>query len=296
VGSAVNPEGRNEGWIADLGHADSTPPEMVPQVTGTLGNNDWYRSNVILNWKVTDSDSGITSTNGCSPQTLTNDTPGTAFTCFATNGAGTTGSNSITLKIDQSAPQINVISPAASSYIVNANLTAAYACTDPVSGTTSCKGSVPSGAVFSTSPVNSHTFLVNATDGAGNTSTKAVTYKIEYDWRGFLKPAKNFPSTNVVKAGVTIPIKWQLLDANGQFITDLTSLAGTSHTPQPCQSSSVNTIEQTSAASGPVFRYDKTANQFVYHWQTKKSWVGTCRLFQVTLRDGNIKWARFQFR
>ncbi|HEX4773807.1 MAG TPA: hypothetical protein VH351_23440, partial [Bryobacteraceae bacterium] len=39
--------------------ADITPPVISPQITGTLGNNGWYRSAVTVNWTVTDPESGI---------------------------------------------------------------------------------------------------------------------------------------------------------------------------------------------------------------------------------------------
>ncbi|HEY3453328.1 MAG TPA: SBBP repeat-containing protein, partial [Bryobacteraceae bacterium] len=44
--------------------ADITPPLITPQITGTLGNNGWYRSAVIVNWSVSDPESGIASSTG----------------------------------------------------------------------------------------------------------------------------------------------------------------------------------------------------------------------------------------
>ena len=48
------------------------PPVIAPQVTGTVGNNGWYVSNVTVNWSVTDP-SGIASSSGCA---ATSDTAG----------------------------------------------------------------------------------------------------------------------------------------------------------------------------------------------------------------------------
>ena len=43
----------------------TTPPRSItPSVTGTLGNNGWYRSDVSVSWSVTDAESEITSTQG----------------------------------------------------------------------------------------------------------------------------------------------------------------------------------------------------------------------------------------
>jgi hypothetical protein len=85
---------------------DTTPPVIVPQITGTLGNNGWYRSNVTVGWSVTDPESGIASSSDCVQTTLTTDTAGVTLTCTATNGAGLMASVPITMKIDQTAPGI----------------------------------------------------------------------------------------------------------------------------------------------------------------------------------------------
>jgi len=45
--------------------ADTTPPVISPQITGSLGTNGWYRSAVTVAWSVSDPESGITSSTGC---------------------------------------------------------------------------------------------------------------------------------------------------------------------------------------------------------------------------------------
>ncbi len=67
---------------------DPTPPVISPQITGTVGNNGWYRSAVTASWSVSDPDSGIASSTGCAPTNLTKDTAGVTLTCSATNGVG----------------------------------------------------------------------------------------------------------------------------------------------------------------------------------------------------------------
>jgi hypothetical protein len=86
---------------------DTTPPVITPQITGTVGSNGWYRSNVAVAWTVTDPESGVTSSTGCSPITLTADTAGITLTCSATNGAGLTSSVPVTIKIDMTPPVIS---------------------------------------------------------------------------------------------------------------------------------------------------------------------------------------------
>ena len=49
-----------------------------------------------------------------------------------------------------------------------------------------------------------------------------------------------------------------------------------------------------SGASG--LHYDFVANQFIFSWKTEKPWANTCRKFILTLRDGTVDEAYFQFK
>jgi hypothetical protein len=86
--------------------ADSTPPVITPSVSGTLGNNGWYVSNVTVGWTVTDPESTITYTSGCGTTSIGADTGGTTLTCNATS-AGGSNSQSVTIKRDATAPTIS---------------------------------------------------------------------------------------------------------------------------------------------------------------------------------------------
>lgn len=82
---------------------DTTPPVIVPTVSGTESNG-WYTSNVAISWSVTDSLSPLTAS-GCGTTTVTADTNGSTFTCSATSAPGTS-SQSVTIKRDTTAPVI----------------------------------------------------------------------------------------------------------------------------------------------------------------------------------------------
>jgi hypothetical protein len=116
---------------------DPTAPAISPQITGTLGNNGWYRSAVTANWSVSDPESGIASSTGCAPTNLTADTTGVTLTCSATNGAGLATSVPITVKVDKTPPAISGL-PAAGCSLWPPNhklvQVATVAATDPLSG------------------------------------------------------------------------------------------------------------------------------------------------------------------
>ena len=78
-------------------------------------------------------------------------------------------------------------------------------------------GPVVTGANLSTNTVGQKTFAVTAIDNAGNTTTRTNTYYVVY--RFTLTPPKT-PAT----LGSAVPLIWQLKDANGVALSDLTSL------------------------------------------------------------------------
>ena len=117
--------------------ADVTPPVISPQITGTLGNNGWYRSAVTVNWSVSDPESGIASSTGCAPTNLTGDTAGVTLTCSASNAVGLSTSIPITIKVDKTPPAISGMPVAACSlWPPNHKLVqvATVTATDPLSG------------------------------------------------------------------------------------------------------------------------------------------------------------------
>lgn len=158
--------------------SDRTAPVINSALSGTLGSNGWYTSNVGVTWSVTDPESPITMQTGCGAATLTSDSAGTTYTCSATS-AGGSSSKSVTVKRDATKPVASITTPAAgATYLVNQSLTAAFTCSDARSGMASCVGTVANGAAVSTSTAGTRTFTVTATDLAGNVTTASVTYTV----------------------------------------------------------------------------------------------------------------------
>lgn len=150
---------------------DGTPPEISASVTGTLGNNDWYTSNVDVSWSVTDSESAVSSSSGCDVIVVTTDTNGTTLTCTATSSGGT-ATQSVTVKRDATAPSFNCGSPDGLWHASDVSI--ACTGTDPVSGVAaagdasfSLSTSVAAGIETS----NASTGSRSVCDNAGNCAT-----------------------------------------------------------------------------------------------------------------------------
>lgn len=148
---------------------DTTPPIITPTVSGTQGNNGWYKSDVTVSWTVVDSESAITTQIGCGTTTVTADTAGVTFTCSATSGGGT-ASKSVTIQRDATPPVITEsASPAANTNgWRKSSVTVSFTCTDATSGVATCTGpqTLGEGANQSVSGT--------VIDKAGNTATTQV--------------------------------------------------------------------------------------------------------------------------
>jgi hypothetical protein len=150
-----------------------TPPVVTPVVTGTLGNNGWYTSDVTVSWNES-ADSPITSTL-CTATTINTDTPGQAVSCSATSDGGTT-SASVTIKRDATPPVI-AFAGNAGTYTVDQTVNITCSASDATSGiaASSCPGA--SGAAYSLG-LGSHTLAASATDNAGNSASGTALFTI----------------------------------------------------------------------------------------------------------------------
>jgi hypothetical protein len=160
---------------AVLGGAPSAvavPPEITVTITGTLGLNGWYRSNVTVGWTVVGEDN---SSPGCNTQTLITDTPGTKITCTASSGGDET-SKSVTIKLDKTAPAVSAAAsrPPDANGWYNHAITVAFAGTDATSGIASCSAAGYEG------PDNpSASVAGSCADIAGNAT--GVSFPFKYD-------------------------------------------------------------------------------------------------------------------
>lgn len=123
-------------------------------------------------------------------------------------------------------------------------------------------------------------------------------FEPSYSFTGFLPPVENPPVMNTAKAGQTIPVKWQLPDGKGGYISDLGAVISITYQQVQCSNlSDALTSEVTATASGSSgLHYDATMNQFVYNWNTNKSMAGNCYVLTLKLNDGRQYQADFSLK
>ncbi len=112
---------------------------------------------------------------------------------------------------------------------------------------------------------------------------------------GFLSPVSGQPTVNVGKAGKTYPVKFQLKDSKGNFVTWLSAVTSVTVGSTSCSNFSTQTDPLTTTTSGSSgLRYDSTANQFIYNWATPAR--SGCYTLNVNLADGTQQQANFNLK
>ena len=219
--------------------------------------------------------------------------PGTeSVTVTARDNAGneTTVTHTATvLDLDRLAPAIEIFSPLDGGvYLLGDHVKADYSCADERggSGLASCTGDVPDGAKIDTGSVGVHEFTVDAADVAGNASSATSTYRVLYDFGGFLWPVRNRPRYNKWLAGLPVPIRFELDGKRGLDAIE-------EGWPQVAQVGCDFKEEPDGGVPAQVF--PKRKKRYLMFWKTDRRWAGGCKQFMVKLKDGTVKRADFKF-
>ncbi len=268
---------------------DTTPPIITPIIVGTHGDNDWYTSDVNLSWSVVDTESGVTERSGCDTIDITTDQGATEYTCLA-GSAGGSDSVTITIKRDATPPAITC--PTSGAFLLNSG--------DQVIGPAGVDASI-SGlnevlstlmGIVTTESVGPQAVTFIATDLAGNYATSECSYDVLFSSSGFLPPLEEM---NVGKAGRTYPIKWQLADASGTYVGDLSAVASINvEASNVCSASDLTTPLAELSSPESILHYDATDNQYIYNWRTPST--PGCYALTLTLTSGQEETAYFYLK
>jgi hypothetical protein len=149
--------------------------------------------------------------------------------------------------------------------------------------------------------VGTFTYTATATDKAGNTTTITGTFKVIYRFDGFLQPINDTAhqigvSTSVFKSGSTVPVKFQLRNANGTVLQAASAPIWLTPVKGSAMSAPVDeTLYTATADSGTAYKYDATDKQYMYNWKTDKA-SGTYWRIGVTLDDGQTYYVNIGLR
>jgi hypothetical protein len=166
--------------------------------------------------------------------------------------------------------------------LLNGTASATVSASDGQSGL----ASNPSASVsISTSTVGAKTTTRTATDNVGHATTKSCTTVVGYAFSGILQPV-NSDGSSIFKLGSTVPVKFALTNAagasQGSAVANLTLAKVTNE----IDGTFVEATSTAAATTGTLFRYDSSAQQYIFNLGTKELSKGTWTL-KVTLDDGN---------
>ena len=276
----------------------SVPDTTAPTIHCSVPDETvWYGSDVTVMCTASDSGSGLADASDASFQLSTTLAIGTETSNAVTNSrqvcdvAGNCATaGPYNFSVDKRGPSLSCL--AIPTFVLNqAGASVSAVVTDSGSGPLASPVSVP----VDTSSAGSKSASVTGYDTVGNETSTLCSYQVDYTFSGFVAPVNNAPAVNTAKAGRTYPLKWQLRDADGNFISALSSVVGIVVQPTSCStfaSTPTDAMEAT-ATGGAGLRYDTSANSYVYNWSTPAQ--GCYTLF-VQLDSGQVALAFFNLR
>jgi tRNA A-37 threonylcarbamoyl transferase component Bud32 len=155
---------------------DMTAPVITHLLSPAPNAAGWNHSPVTVTWTISSPVSGIATTTGCSPVTVSTDTASTTLDCSATSAAGNSGSDAASVKLDTTSPRLDTtVTPAIAA--AGQNVQIGVVASEVLSGSpvVSISGSCVATANVSMTPLAStYTGTYKVPTGAGDCSL-AVT-------------------------------------------------------------------------------------------------------------------------
>lgn len=270
---------------------DKTAPAASASASPAANANGWNNTDVTVSFSGTDSLSGIDICT--TPTVLSNEGANQSASGTCTDKAGNVSASASAsgINIDKTAPTVSLVGgPADSGSYYFGFVPAAPTCsaTDTLSGVDGACSVAGYSAGVGTQAVTA-----SATDKAGNSASASATYTVlAWTAKGFYQPVDMNGVWNTVKAGSTVPLKFELF-AGSTELTDTADVRGFAVTPVACPASGyvADAIEMT-ATGGTSLRYDATSGQFIQNWQTPKK-AGACYSVTMTALDGSTLSANF---
>jgi hypothetical protein len=283
-------------------HIDTTAPTIVATVTTPPdGADGWYTTDVAVRFTCSDGGSGIPDGACPADEVLTSEGATVSSSPRAvTDAAGNTSdeSNVITVKIDQTGPDIQS-GMGADPILLNGSAQAHASAVDDVSGVVShaCEA-------VDTSAVGAHTVTCTATNGAGLTTTTDVAYHVSYRFDGFLQPVNDTGHSltcgspcpaSTFKGGSTVPVKFDLKDANGMPVSSATApLWVVPKLGAPTDAAVDETVVSEPATTEATYRAN--GGHYSHLWSTKGYATGSFWRIGVTLDDGQTYYVSIALR
>jgi hypothetical protein len=262
---------------------DETAPVAFPAADRATDRGSWFNHPVSFTTTGSDDRSGVDSCSTAPPSYSGPDNASVTVYGTCTDNAGNNSAPApLSFGYDATAPVVSLTGVTDGGHYVLGAPNPQCSTTDATSGV-----QTPAHLQLTGGPVGTVTAsCVGGSDNAGNAGNVAsATYTVTYAFSGFLAPINNPATVNTGKAGRTYPVKWQLKDANGHYISALSAVSSITFKSNACNAFGTDGSDalETTATGGTVLRYDSTADQYVYNWATP---AAGCYTLLLKLDDG----------
>jgi hypothetical protein len=115
-------------------------------------------------------------------------------------------------------------------------------------------------------------------------SAGQITQIVHYQFGGFLPPLDDDGS---YKLGRDLPIKFRLMDYNGNAVTTVSAVRSLQVQAIDAQGQPTGTPFNPTTTAGTALRYDPVSQQFIFNWDTSGLTLGYYRVL-LTLDDGTL--------
>ena len=259
--------------------SDTTAPVVTASPDRNSNLNGWYNSDVVVSFSAEDEAGGSGVAEVSAPSIVSSEGAAQIITGYANDKAGNTGSASYIVNLDKTAPAISV--EYTEKVILKSISALKWSASDALSGLkTPDSGTI----ALDTSTVGPKTVTITSVDLAGNETTKTVNYRVVYSFLGILQPI-NTDGSSVFKLGSTIPVKFQLKDAQGSYVSAAVAKLTYVKTGSSIASSVNEAVSTAASTTDNFFRYDAFAEQYIFNLSTKGLSEGIYQL-KITLDDG----------
>ncbi|MEK6714493.1 MAG: PxKF domain-containing protein [Candidatus Omnitrophota bacterium] len=199
------------------------------------------------------------------------------------------------LNLDKTPSEVIITTPEnKAEYLLNGQVIASWSATDLLSGVKSATGTTASGSAINTATAGTKTFSVVAVDNADNKTEAQHTYYVRYLYSGVLPPI-NQDGSSIFKLGRVIPVKFQLKDNVGNYISTAVAKIYLSKVSDNVAGTEIEAESPGEANTGNLFRYDTTDNQYIFNLGTKNLSNGTWQI-KISLDDVSSKYVTISLK
>lgn len=279
--------------------------DRIAPVSSVDYDGSWKPSDVTLTFGVMDlggsgaaytqasTNGGVTWVEGSS---FTVSTEGTSTVLFRSvdNAGNVEAAKSVVVRIDKTPPAIVLTAPASGArYILGQLVAADWTVSDAASGLASASGTTASGALINTATFGNKSFSVSATDIAGNSGTKSVTYTVPFASPG-LKAFNSLlraDGQSTFPLGTTVPLSFLLSAANGKAYNSAKPRLFVAQRQDDGSWSEKPAVAKPPVKGGNLFT-NAGKGTYTYNLDTFKLAAGATRI-RVDLGGGGAMYAEF---